>query len=170
MVLTICRHSAATPLVGRPTPVSYLFSLSRLALLPRVSLPLGRCRAARSARTGSRSWREGLCVSRTCPHALCVLRPFAFLSSALTRVDTPSRPLRLCPFSFRAHFTFGRRGAVLSPFERLSPPLKPFIPHPFGRRARLLISDCEGLCVMHGTRFAFTIPPSHTPPSLTNCK
>jgi len=115
LVLTICRHSAATPLVGRPTPVSYLFSLSRLALLPRAPPLWGG--AARTERmfAASPSWREDLCVTRTRPHALCVPRPFAFLFDRLS----PGSPWR--------------RFRLSSAFRLL---LKPFI-FPFGRRVRV---------------------------------
>ena len=88
MVLTICRLSAATPLVGRPTPVSLalLCSLARLALLP-CALPLGGDARTERMHAAARAWREGLCASRTHPHALCVPLisfrfPFAFLLSA----------------------------------------------------------------------------------------
>ena len=118
---------------------------------------------ARSART--RPPARGV---RVCAFRAHVLTPFAsFVLSLFFRALSPAwtRPHALCVFVL---FLFERISplAGVAPSFRLSSAfrllLKPFIPHPFGRRARLLISDCEGLRVMHGTRFAFTIPPSHT--------
>ena len=83
MVLTICRHSAATPLVGRPTPDLSRSLLSRVSRSCRAPLPSGSVpRGTERTHAAARSLCEGLCVLRTRPHALCVPRPFAFLSSA----------------------------------------------------------------------------------------
>ena len=83
-----------------PNACLLLSSLSRLALLPRAPRSWGG--AARTERfyAAARAWREGLCVSRTRPHALCVPHPFAFLFE------------RLSPPFEAIHFLnpFGRRG------------------------------------------------------------
>jgi len=98
LVLTICRHSAATPLVGRPTPVSLsLLSLASRAPAARPS-PLGWCRAARSARTRLPARGVRVCASRA--HAL-----------------TPFASLILSPPFEAIHFLnpFGRRGLLSFP-------------------------------------------------------
>jgi hypothetical protein len=41
-------------------------------------------RSTERTHAAARAWREGLCVLRTRPHALCVPRPFAFLFERLS--------------------------------------------------------------------------------------
>ena len=162
MVLTICRLSAATPLVGRPTPVSLalLSSLSRLALLPR-ALPLGGVARTERTHVAAHAWREGLCVSRTRPHALCVPHP-----------RLPFAPWRKVPFVVLSPW---RKVPSSFPFERLLPPFAfhfstPLAGVAFSDFRRISRSRCEGLCVtrtasLTSTRFAFQYPLSALTPA-----
>jgi len=91
----------------RRTPNVCLSSLLSRAPAARPS-PLGRCRVHGAPHAAARAWREGLCVSRTRPHALCVPHPFAFLFE------------RLSPPFEAIHFLnpFGRRGLLSFPTMR----------------------------------------------------
>jgi hypothetical protein len=133
----------------RRTPNACLLSLSRLALLPRAPPLWGG--AARTKRTpaAARAWREGLCVTRTRPHAFCVPHPFAFLFERLSppfeaihflnpfgRRGPRTRREGLCVTSTASHQN-GRRGLLSFPTKRR-----------FSRTRR------EGLCVSCITPFA----------------
>ena len=107
----------------RRTPNACLLSLLSLASrAPAARPPPLWGGAARTKRThvAARAWREGLCVTRTRHHALCVPHPFAFLFE------------RLSPPFEAIHFLnpFGRRGLLSFPTMRR-----------FSRTRR------EGLCV-----------------------
>ena len=103
MVLTICRHSAATPLVGRPRLVLSL-SLSRASRAPSARLPPGAVPRARSARTRPPARGVRVCASRA--HALTPFASLVLSPSFSSAFHLSSTPLAV-------------RGAVLSPFEAI---------------------------------------------------
>jgi hypothetical protein len=110
------------------------FSLASRA--PAARLPLSWGGAVRTERThaAARAWREGLCVMRTRPHALCVPRPFAFLFDRLS----PGSPWR----RFRLSSAFR---LLLKPFI-FSTPLAGVAFSDFRRFPR---TRREGLCAFH---------------------
>ena len=85
---------------------------------PAARLPLGGVARTEHTHAAAHAWREGLCVSRTRPHALCVPHPFAFLFE------------RLSPPVEAFHFQPLLAGVALSDFRRFS-----------------WSTRCEGLCV-----------------------
>ena len=117
--------------------------LARLALLPRALPSWGVAANTERTHAAARAWREGLCVSRTRPHALCVprlsfrapftfhfLNPFGRAPPSLISDEFPGNAMRVCASRARPRTGSVRHAHGLAPARALrsntpSTPLAP---------------------------------------------